>query len=70
MHTESVRADELAALLTAHPVVVERLLAEHIDDGSGRCTVCAQADQTARSRFPCRLRLLADDARARLDPRR
>lgn len=35
-----------------------RLVEIHRDDG-GRCAVCSQGNQSARSVFPCRLRALA-----------
>ena len=31
----------------------ERLLAEHHDDGRGRCAVCSTGAQTGRVRWPC-----------------
>jgi hypothetical protein len=40
----------------------ERLLAVHVDDGSGRCTECSGGGQSARYRFPCSLQILATEA--------
>jgi hypothetical protein len=36
-----------------------KLLAEHVDDGSGRCAVCSAGGQTGRLQFPCSLALAA-----------
>jgi hypothetical protein len=59
------RASELPELLAAHPTSIARILADHRDDGSGRCTVCHAGPQSARVVWPCRLRLLAEAARRR-----
>jgi hypothetical protein len=32
-----------------------RLLAQHIDDGSGRCAICSQGGQVAHVQWPCQL---------------
>jgi hypothetical protein len=40
----------------------DRILAQHRDDGSGRCTECTLGNQAGRSRFPCTLRILATEA--------
>ena len=33
--------------------MAERLLAEHVDDGSERCRVCVIGGQAGRHRWPC-----------------
>jgi hypothetical protein len=33
----------------------ERLLAEHVDDGTGRCRVCPAGPQAGRRIWPCSL---------------
>jgi hypothetical protein len=35
--------------------MAKRLLAEHRDDGSGRCRVCLSGPQAARKVWPCPL---------------
>jgi hypothetical protein len=51
--------DQLARFL-AREGGAAKLLAEHMDDGSGRCSVCCSAgDQTGRVLFPCSLALAA-----------
>lgn len=30
-----------------------RMLAEHVNDGTGRCAVCSAGAQTGRMRWPC-----------------
>lgn len=55
--------DALVALIAAEPGMAERLLAEHADDGTGRCRVCSAGAQTGRYRHPCAIRLAADEVR-------
>lgn len=43
-----------------------RLLAKHVDDGTGRCAVCSAGPQAGRKRWPCLLAEYAASA-ARLD---
>jgi hypothetical protein len=40
----------------------ERILGQHRDDGSGRCTECTLGGQAGHSRYPCGLRVLATEA--------
>lgn len=47
--------DELIVFIRSHPGLAERLLAEHIDDGTGRCRSCANGGQTGRCHWPCTL---------------
>jgi hypothetical protein len=51
----SALAAEFAAIFRSQPMVIERLLAEHIDDGTGRCRVCPSGPQAARKVWPCAL---------------
>jgi hypothetical protein len=39
-----------------------RLIAEHADDGSGRCRGCPVGGQRGRHSWPCTLRLAAEEA--------
>jgi hypothetical protein len=45
--------DALVVLIRSQPGMAERLLAEHADDGSGRCRSCSNGAQTGRHRWPC-----------------
>ena len=53
--------DPLADFLARHGVAA-KLLAEHVDDGSGRCAVCSAGGQTGRVQWPCSLALAAHRA--------
>lgn len=54
---------ELAAVLAAMPAVTARLLADHRDDGRGRCTGCTTPGTgTPRAEWPCTLYRLAREA--------
>jgi hypothetical protein len=43
-----------------------RLLTEHVDDGTGRCSVCSQGGQAGHVRWPCQLATAAQRAAERL----
>ena len=43
-----------------------RLLTEHVDDGTGRCSVCSQGGQAGHVRWPCQLATAAQRAADRL----
>ena len=47
-----------------------RLLAEHVDDGHGRCAVCSVGGQTLRMRWPCSIATTAARALALVRERR
>ena len=47
-----------------NPGVARRLLAEHVNDGSGHCHTCITREQGARSTWPCRLHYYAARASA------
>ncbi|GAA1330053.1 hypothetical protein GCM10009610_68110 [Pseudonocardia xinjiangensis] len=49
--------------------VADALLRLHTDDRTGHCRVCSAGPQAGRAVHPCRLRLLAQRARARLAAR-
>lgn len=61
----------------SHPIVVflaregcaERLLAEHVDDGTGHCAVCPAAGQAGRVTWPCSLANYATAAQHLADGR-
>lgn len=54
----------LVALIRSQPGMAERLLAEHADDGSGRCRVCSSGAMTGHYRWPCTIGLCATEAGA------
>lgn len=58
----SALAGEFAALFRTQPLVIARLLAEHIDDGTGHCRVCTSGAQAGRQLWPCLLHGLAEQA--------
>ena len=49
----------LAAEVARMPGTAERLLAAHVDDGTGRCAVCSSGAQAGRYTWPCQLRMVA-----------
>ena len=53
---------EIVEAIAAAPGVVEQLLAEHTDDGTGRCRVCSAGPQAGRQSWPCRLYDIAEQA--------
>lgn len=52
----------LAIELARMPGAAQRLLAVHMEDGSGRCRVCSSGRQAGRYVWPCQLHLLATRA--------
>ena len=52
-------AEGLVEVLADCGGLAARLVAIHLDDGSGRCVVCSSGNQSARLVFPCNLRGLA-----------
>ena len=58
-----ITVSPLVMLIRSQPGMAERLLSEHVDDGSGRCRVCSTGGQTGRYRWPCALRRYAEQAR-------
>ena len=49
----------IVEFIARQPGLAERLLAEHIDDGAGRCRGCTGGGRGARPRWPCPLHGLA-----------
>jgi len=54
----------LVQMILGQPGMAERLLAEHADDGSGRCRVCPVGGQRGRHSFPCTIHQAAEEALA------
>lgn len=52
-------ADDVAvAFLLDQPGLLDLVLAEHVNDGTGSCAACP-GPQSGRRRWPCNVRLLA-----------
>jgi len=47
--------DPIVVFIASRPEVLRRLLAEHVDDGTGHCRVCAIGNQAGYLRFPCNI---------------
>lgn len=54
----------LVTLITSEPGMADRLLAQHVDDGTGRCTVCTGGSQSGRLAWPCQTQMAAAAANA------
>ncbi len=52
----------LVQMILGQPGMTERLMAEHADDGTGRCRVCPVGGQRGRHSFPCTIRRAAEEA--------
>ena len=52
----------LVQMILSQPGMAARLMAEHADDGSGRCRGCPVGGQRGRHAWPCTLRRAADEA--------
>ncbi|OZM83600.1 hypothetical protein [Pseudonocardia sp. MH-G8] len=52
---DSQLAAEFATFLAGQPTAVARLLAEHVDDGTGHCRVCSAGPQAGRKVWPCQI---------------
>ncbi|WP_219417084.1 hypothetical protein [Pseudonocardia nigra] len=46
-------AAELVEFISAETCRADRLLARHVDDGTGHCRVCSSGAQTGRHAWPC-----------------
>ena len=57
----------LAETIARQRELVDRVLAEHVDDGIGHCTACPRSWQPEWRCWPCRLHSLATLARETLD---
>ncbi|MGI5129290.1 hypothetical protein ACQEVB_20965 [Pseudonocardia sp. CA-107938] len=54
----------LVTFIASQPGAAERLLAVHVDDGTGHCLVCSAGPQAGRLVWPCPLHDVAQAARA------
>jgi hypothetical protein len=52
----------LAAAIALAPGLAGRLMAEHVDDGTGRCRLCPLGDQAGHQQWPCRIYSAAAEA--------
>jgi hypothetical protein len=56
--------DLLISILAVMPGLAERLLAEHVDDGTRHCRACPLGGQAGFHVWPCSIRDLAERAHA------
>jgi len=49
-------------MILGQPGMAERLIAEHADDGRGRCRGCPVGGQRGQHSWPCTIRQAADEA--------
>jgi hypothetical protein len=56
-------ADPLVVLIISQPGMIDRLLAQHVDDGRGRCRVCVVGAQAGHQVWPCSIGHAAAQAR-------
>ena len=56
--------DELERFLFGQPTAIRKLLAQHVDDGFGRCRACRVGDQRGNLSWPCLLHGSASRAAA------
>lgn len=52
-------AHPLIEFLRREPDMIDRLLAVHVDDGTGRCAVCTGGGQSGWSSWPCTIHAFA-----------
>jgi hypothetical protein len=52
----------LVMLIVSQPGMAGRLIAQHRDDGTGRCTTCQIGAQAGRCRWPCSIFAAASQA--------
>lgn len=57
-----MNVNPLVALIRSQPGMAERLLADHTDDGTGRCRCCSSGGQTGRYQWPCAIHRSATQA--------
>jgi hypothetical protein len=65
MNGEADAIEALAHFLADRPEAVDKLLADHVDDGRGDCRKCPIGAQRGHHTWPCSLHAAATAARAR-----
>lgn len=60
--------EPLVALILGQDGMAARLIAEHIDDGNGRCRACPLGGQRGHQRWPCALVISARAADTQVRP--
>jgi hypothetical protein len=63
--TKPVAHELLIIFLIGQPTAVGRLLADHVDDGTGRCRRCGSRAVGDRVPWPCTIHTAAKTARTR-----
>lgn len=59
----------LTVFILNEPGMLDRLLAQHVNDGTGHCRVCVVGNQQAHYVWPCTLYAAADAAQRYADHR-
>lgn len=62
MGPEGDRWDTFAEVLSHCGGMATRLVAQHVDDGTGRCIVCSEGGQAGRYTWPCAIRRMSTTA--------
>lgn len=62
MTSREERWRAVAAEVARMPGAAERLLEDHVDDGTGRCAKCSTGGQAGRYIWPCQLCMVAAHA--------
>ena len=52
----------LAEFIVKNPGLSASLISKHVDDGHGYCRVCALGAQRGYQKFPCYIRVTAEEA--------
>ncbi len=52
----------IVEFITSQPGMADRLLAEHVADGTGHCPACPLGGQKGYQRWPCNLHYYATQA--------
>jgi hypothetical protein len=60
----------LVTFIRSEPGMAARLLAQHVDDGCGHCTVCTAGGQSGHLTWPCQTQMAAAAANAATKPAR
>ncbi|HZG91345.1 MAG TPA: hypothetical protein VEZ42_14130 [Pseudonocardia sp.] len=60
---QSGASDIVTAFLIGQPEAIQKLLADHVDDGRGDCRACSVGGQRGHHTWPCSLHAVAAEAR-------
>lgn len=62
MSDERPPAGPIVEFIARQPGAAERLLAQHLNDGTGHCLVCSAGPQAGRKVWPCPIHEYAQSA--------